>query len=165
METGKILLGKKVLIVDDEKDVLEVLIDLLSSCKIDTASSFEEAKRLLERNRYDMAILDIMGVDGFRLLGIAKKKSIPAIMLTAHALNEESLGKSIENGASYFVPKDKINEIDVFVADVLEAREKGKNPWFRWLRRLGSTFDAAFTGPEWRERQKEFLESLKKAGW
>lgn len=165
METSKILLGKRVLLVDDEKDVLEILIELLSSCKIDTASSFEQAKRLLERNRYDMAILDIMGVDGFRLLGIAKKKSIPAIMLTAHALNEESLGKSIENGASYFVPKDKINEIDVFVADVLEAKERGKNPWSRWLRRLGSTFDAAFTGPEWRERQKEFLESIKKAGW
>lgn len=165
METKKILLGKRVLLVDDEKDVLETLIELLRPCKIDTASSFEEGKRLLDRRPYDAAILDIMGVKGFELLQIARKRSIPAMMLTAHALNQESLGKSIEDGAAYFVPKEEIPRIDIYVADVLEAKEEKKNPWVRWLSRLGNTFDAVFTGPEWREDQKEFLEKLKNAGW
>jgi CheY-like chemotaxis protein len=48
METKKILRGKRVLIVDDEKDVLNVLVELLDMCKIDTASSFEQGKQLLE---------------------------------------------------------------------------------------------------------------------
>ena len=159
----KILLGKRVLVVDDEKDVLEQLIDLLQMCKIDAAASFEEARALLEAHPYDIAILDIMGVNGFELLKIAKSRNIPALMLTAKALNEKSLDESIKEGASYFVPKDEIDRIDMYVADVLEAIEKNKNPWVRWLERLGGTFDVIFTGPGWRDRQKEFKKHIDRA--
>ncbi|RJR51193.1 MAG: response regulator [Desulfobacteraceae bacterium] len=163
--TEQILLGKRVLVVDDEKDVLELLISLLGMCKIDAASSFEEAKNLLESNRYDVAVLDIMGVNGFELLKIATERNIPALMLTAWALNEESLEKSVQNGACYFVPKDEIGRIETYVADVLEAVEKRQNPWTRWLKRLGGNFDVIFTGPEWRERQRDLMEKLKRTGW
>ena len=165
MKTNQILLGKRVLVVDDEKDVLDLMVDLLRVCKIDTAASFEEAKRLLESNPYDIAVLDIMGVNGFELLKIANSRNIPALMLTAHALNSGSLDKSIKDGAAYFVPKNEISRIDTYVADVLEAKEKNKNPWARWLKRLGSTFDVLFTGPNWREEQKEFLKKLQKTEW
>ncbi len=158
MDTEKILKGKKVLIVDDEQDILDLLVELLSTCMVDPASSFEEAKRLLETEYYDIAVLDIMGVRGFELLKIANERRIPALMLTAHALSEESLRKSAEDGASYYVPKDEIGKIDVFVADVIEAREKKKNPWVRWYERLGNFFDKKFSGPNWREQQKEFWE-------
>jgi response regulator RpfG family c-di-GMP phosphodiesterase len=138
MDTDKILRGKRVLIVDDEQDILDLLVQLLSACMVDAASSFEEAKRLLETENYDIAVL------------------IPALMLTAHALSEETLRKSAEDGASYYVPKDEIGKIDVFVGDVIEAREKKKNPWVRWYERLGSFFDKKFSGPNWREQQREF---------
>jgi hypothetical protein len=49
-----------------------------------------------------------MGVKGFDLLEIAKKRNIPALMLTAHSLTLESLMKSIREGAAYFVPKEKM---------------------------------------------------------
>ena len=163
MDTSRIILGKRVLIVDDEEDILTALIELLRPCKIDTASSFEKAKGLLERHEYDLAVLDIMGVRGFELLEIAKTRHVPALMLTAHAMNEESLGKSMEEGAAYFVPKDKMAEIATYVADVLEAKEKNTNSWVRWFKRLGSTFDVAFTGPKWREQRKEFMEKLRDA--
>jgi CheY-like chemotaxis protein len=165
MDTSKILLGKRILIVDDEKDVLETLIELLGLCKIDAASSFEEGKRYLESHDYDMVILDIMGVEGFELLDIARNQGVPALMLTAHALNEESLGRSIEKGAAYFVPKEEMTQIDTYAADVLEAEEKKKNPWVRWFKRLGNSLDVAFTGPKWREEQKEFLQKLKNSEW
>ncbi len=45
MKADKVIKGKRVLVVDDEKDILETLVDLLDICKIDTASSFEEAKK------------------------------------------------------------------------------------------------------------------------
>jgi len=163
MDTDKVLLGKRLLIVDDEKDILETLTGLLNLCKIDRASSFEEAERLLERYEYDLVVLDIMGVKGFELLEIANKRNIPALMLTAHALNEESLTKSMREGAAYFVPKDKMDEIATYVADVLEAKESNKNPWTRWFDRLATFFDVAFTGPNWREQTKDFLEKLKRA--
>ena len=161
MDPQKIILGKKVLIVDDEKDVLDSLTEILNLCKIDTAGSFEEAKDLLEHNDYDIVVLDIMGVNGFELLEISKVKGIPALMLTAHALSEETLKKSAEEGAAYFVPKVEMQQIAIFVADVLEAKEKGKNPWVRWFDRLGVTFDSIFTGPNWREREKEFWDKVR----
>ena len=158
MDPKKILKGKIVLIIDDEKDILDSLTELLSSCKIDRASSFEKAKDLLEEYDYDIAVLDIMGVRGFELLEIANKRKIPALMLTAHALNEESLKKSVEDGAAYFVPKEEMSKIAVFVADVLEAKEKNQNPWVRWFKRLGSFYDRKFSGPNWREQHLEFWE-------
>lgn len=153
-----ILKGKWVLIVDDEQDVLDQLTELLDMCRIDTAASFEEGKRLLESNPYDIAVLDIMGVKGFELLEVANKQKIPALMLTAHALSEESLKKSAESGASYFAPKDEMDKIAIFVADVLEAIEKKKNPWSRWYSRLGGFYDKRFHGTDWREKEKEFWE-------
>jgi DNA-binding NtrC family response regulator len=165
METKKILRGKRVLIVDDEKDILNVLVELLDMCKVDTASSFDEAKHLLETEPYDIAVLDIMGVKGFDLLEIANKKGIPALMLTAHALTKDALKESAERGASYFAPKDEISKIDLFVADVLEAVEEKKNPWVRWFERLGSFYDKKFTGPSWREQEREFWDKkLKQIG-
>jgi DNA-binding response OmpR family regulator len=65
------LTGKRVLIVDDEEDVLDSLEDLLTMCKVMKASSFEEAKNLLMNGKFHLAILDIMGVDGYELLRIA----------------------------------------------------------------------------------------------
>jgi hypothetical protein len=105
-----------------------------------------------------------MGVKGYVLLKIANERNIPALMLTAHALSKD-LKKSAEEGASYYVPKDEISKIDVFVSDVLEAKEKDKNPWVRWFDRLGNFFDRKFSGPNWREQEREFwLERLKTRG-
>jgi DNA-binding response OmpR family regulator len=163
MDPKKLLQGKKILIVDDEPDVLESLIELLDMCRIDTASSFDEGERLLQDQNYDIAILDIMGVQGFELLKIANGQEIPALMLTAHALDEESLKKSAEDGAAYFAPKEKMHEIDLFVADVLEALQKKKSPWEKWFERLGGFYDKRFHGPNWREQERKFWEEkLKK---
>jgi DNA-binding response OmpR family regulator len=159
MEPEKMLKGKRVLIVDDEPDVLELLTELLDMCKLDPASSFEEAKELLENNYYHLAVLDIMGVQGYELLEIANKREIPALMLTAHAISEEHLKKSIQKGASFYAPKDEINNIATFVADVLEAKEKNRNVWAKWYERLSGFCDRRF-GPNWKEQDPEFWDSI-----
>jgi DNA-binding response OmpR family regulator len=64
MDKDKLLEGKRILIVDDEPDVLATLEDLLPMCVVTRASTFEHAKDLLEDHYFDMAILDIMGVAG-----------------------------------------------------------------------------------------------------
>jgi CheY-like chemotaxis protein len=154
----KELTGKRILIVDDEKDVLESLIELLDICKIDTASTFEDGKQLLETRNYDIAILDIMGVNGFELLEIAKKQKIPALMLTANSLTEKSLEKSFQDGAAYFAPKDRMQDIDLFITDVLDALDAKKSSWDKWLTRLGGYYDKRFQGTDWRDQEKKFWE-------
>lgn len=156
MSSTDILKGKRVLIVDDEPDVLESLIEILDACKIDTAVSFIAGKKLLESNDYDIAILDIMGVDGFDLLAIANEQHIPALMLTANSLNEKSIKHAAEKGAAYFAPKEKMSDIDLFAADVLSAVERKKSPWTKLFDRLSGFYDRKFHGREWREQEKSF---------
>jgi len=161
MDPQKALKGKRVLIVDDEEDILQFLMETLDVCKLDTARTFEEAKRLIENNFYHAAIFDIMGVRGYDLLDIAKEKDIPVLMLTAHAISTENLKVSVERGASYYAPKDEIARIDLFLADVLNAREKNKNVWAKWYERLSGFCDRRF-GPKWRDEDPEFWDSLLK---
>jgi DNA-binding response OmpR family regulator len=158
MKADKVMAGKRVLVVDDEKDVLVTLVNLLDICKVDAASSFEEGKKMMEENKYDIAVLDIMGVNGYELLKIAREKRIPALMLTAHALSGNDLKRSADEGAAYFAPKERIGDIRAFVADVLESIQTGKSPWHKVFDRLGTFYDKRFQGPHWREKEKEFWE-------
>jgi len=159
MREESLLEGKKILIVDDEPDVLDTLEDLLYICNISRASNFDEAKSFLEGKDFDFAILDIMGVAGFKLLEIANKRGVMAVMLTAHALNAENIVKSYREGAASYVPKDEMVNISNFLIDILEAKEKGINTWWRWLNRLGSFMRKRF-GKDWQSRNKPFWKTL-----
>lgn len=151
--------GKKILIVDDEADVLETLSELLSMCDVVTAQTYEEAKKKLETEYFDIAILDIMGVNGYKLLEIAKEKKIIGVMLTANALSVEDTVKSFKEGAASYVPKEKMEDIETFLTDILEAQQKGKSFMWRWLERLDSYYEKKF-GSDWKKDNKEFWEKF-----
>lgn len=157
--TSRLLNYQRILIVDDEKDVLDTLEALLTNCEVVKASTFKEAKDLLEVQHFDIAILDIMGVDGYKLLEIARRRKVIPVMLTAHALSPEDTIRSYKEGAAYYVPKEKMGEITTYLEDVLEAKERGKNLWSRWLSRFASYYDEKF-GKKWRLQDKEFWERL-----
>ena len=146
---------KRVLIVDDEPDILESLVGLLPMCRVEKAGTFDEAKALLESQYFDIAVLDIMGVDGYKLLEIANKRDVTAVMLTAHALSPEDTVKSFKEGAAYYVPKEKMSEIATYLNDILEAKHQGKPFLSRWLDTFGSYYDRKF-GPEWKKTDEEF---------
>jgi CheY-like chemotaxis protein len=151
--------GKKVLIVDDEPDVLETLRELLSMCDVTEAATFEQAKELLEAQVFDVAILDIMGVDGYRLLETARQRKIVPVMLTAHALSPEHTIKSYKRGAALYVPKDKMADIATYIEDVLEALSKGKSTWWRWLDRFESYYKKKFEAA-WKDKDEEFWKNF-----
>ncbi|MGD8386378.1 MAG: response regulator [Desulfobacteraceae bacterium] len=151
------LQGKRVLAVDDEPDVLDALEEILEMCVVVKAVDFETAKNLMDSQSFDFAILDIMGVDGYRLLEAAQDKGIVAVMLTAHALSVRDTVKSYQKGAASYVPKEKITELSQMLEDILEARERGKHFWWRWLDRMGAYYDKRF-GPDWQEQDREFWE-------
>jgi CheY-like chemotaxis protein len=153
------LKGKWILVVDDEEDILQMIYEFLETCKIDTASTYQEGKALLEKNPYHAAILDIMGVRGYDLLDIATRRNIPALMLTAHALTKEDLKKSAERGAAFYAPKDEISNIALYLADVLEARAKKQNSWAKWYERLSGFCDRRF-GKNWKDQDPDFWDHL-----
>jgi DNA-binding NtrC family response regulator len=161
MADDDILKGKKILVVDDEPDVLESLIEILEECNLETASSFESAKELFEKKEFDAAILDIMGVRGFDLLEIAAEKKIPALMLTAHGLNPDNLVGSIKLGAKSYIPKEKMSEIDTYLKEIFIAEEKGIEKSGNWFARLGSFFDKRF-GSGWKNKDKKFWDEFDK---
>jgi DNA-binding response OmpR family regulator len=86
---------KIILVVDDEPDVLETVGEILDMCLLYKAKSYEEGMEYLRGYTIDIAILDIMGVNGFELLKRSVDKGIPTVMLTAHALTPEALKKSM----------------------------------------------------------------------
>ncbi len=155
IKTEDLLKDRRILVVDDEPDILETVEELLDMCSLDTAATFDEAKKLLENNPYDMAILDIMGVSGYDILELAGKKDVPALMLTAHALTPENLKESIQRGADSYIPKDELANLVSHVADVIKARIEGKQGYGSWFSNLKPFFDKSF-GKGWRDRDRSF---------
>ena len=151
--------GKRILIVDDEPDVLDSLEELLPMCSLSRAETFDQARVLMEEREFDMAILDIMGVDGYQLLELARKKNITCVMLTAHALSPDNIKKSCRGGACSYIPKEEMINIEDFLLDVLKAQAKGENPWTSWYARLARFCEDKF-GPDWDKDEKEFWEKM-----
>ncbi len=147
---------KKILAVDDEPDILEVLESEITAtctgCLVHKATSYEEAVKFLQSRNYDLVILDIMGVRGFELLEIIVKNNMRAVMLTAHALTPESLSRARSLGARAFLPKTKISDIVPFLEDVFKYDfESG---WKRLLFALKDVF-AQIWGRQWESMEKE----------
>jgi len=141
-----ILDGKRILAVDDEPDVLNVLEEEITmgclDCKVDKATTYEAAAEKLKSQKYDLAILDIMGVRGFDLLSLAVGQKLKVAMLTAHALSPEALKRSYEMGAMAYLPKEKLGEIVPFLEDVLKYEYM--TGWKRLMEKLKGFFDDKF---------------------
>ena len=146
MSTESPLKGKTILAVDDEPDVLATLEELLDMCQVVKKTNYDEAAEYLNTGNPDLAILDIMGVDGFELLKLCVAKKIDAVMLTAHAFSIESLKKSLDLGARAYLPKEKMADIVSFLEDVV-TMEHNQN-WQRLFNRLGELLNATF-GADW----------------
>ncbi len=150
MAKDKLLERKRILLVDDEPDVLDTLEDLLPMCINTKAATYDQARTLLEEQYFDMAILDIMGVEGYELLKICNDKRVIGVMLTAYAVTPQNIKKSYEDGAASFVPKEEMHNITTFLTDIYEAREAGKSFWWRWFDRLADYCERKF-GPDWQK--------------
>jgi CheY-like chemotaxis protein len=155
VEETEMLKGKRILVVDDEEDILSTIVDILEDASVDTARDYASASRKIQTGGYDLAILDIMGVNGLKLLEETVARGIPTVMLTAHAMNPDTLMESIQKGAISYLPKESMAELDVLLNDLLGAYGRGEPPWKMLFEKLGAYFDQRF-GPQWREKHREF---------
>ena len=147
--------GKRILAVDDEADILETIEDILDMADVEVARDYASASEKIRTGRYDLAILDIMGVNGLALLDETVAKGIPTVMLTAHAVNPDTLMSSIRKGAISYLPKETLAELDELLEELLAAQAAGKPPWKLLFDRLGGYFDERF-GPDWKAKDKTF---------
>lgn len=149
------LKGLHVLAVDDEQDILDTIEDVLDEAQVDQAKDYDSASQKLKETKYDLAILDIMGVNGLVLLAEAVERDIPTVMLTAHSLNPASLKASILKGALSYLPKEELPKLDEFISEVLETHQSGGSTWKLLSKRLGNFFDRAF-GQDWMKDDPDF---------
>jgi response regulator RpfG family c-di-GMP phosphodiesterase len=109
----------KILIIDDEPNVLSVLYSLLCDryeCK--TASCAAEALELFREEQFDLILSDIMmpGMSGLELLEIIKQsEDSPTVILISGNLNIQSAIDSMRRGAYDYVTKP-FNLADVEIA-------------------------------------------------
>ncbi len=140
MMNNDLLKNRKILAVDDEMDVLDILQEQFDPFEIVTANSYEDAERLLTEKPFDLALLDIMGVNGFALLGLCREKGVPAAMLTAHSITVDSVNRALELGAVSFLPKQELANIREHVIEIFEGLDQGRSHWRRLFDRLGPFF-------------------------
>jgi two-component system, OmpR family, alkaline phosphatase synthesis response regulator PhoP len=104
--------NQKILAVDDEEDILELLkFNLLrEGYQVSCATSGEQALRLVRSENPDLIVLDLMlpGIDGLevtrRLKNDPDTKGIPVLMLTAKG-EEADIVTGLELGADDYITK------------------------------------------------------------
>ncbi len=112
--------GLSVLIIDDNKFTRDLLRKILVSfgiSDITPAASGEDALRQLQANLFDLVICDIVmdGMNGIQFVKslrcksvpVANARSVPIIMLTAHA-DEKLVIASLKAGANGYLVKPLI---------------------------------------------------------
>jgi len=160
MSTERILKDKTVLVVDDEPDILDAIAEQLDMCRIYRAKDYEIAMQLMAGFKFDIVLLDIMGVRGFELLKKSVSKGFPTVMLTAHAMTPEALKESIKLGAVSFLPKEMMAELDTYLAGVITNSRQ--IVWKKLLDQLSGYFERQF-GADWKKKDdffKKFEEEL-----
>lgn len=105
-----ILPFKKILIVDDHIEIIELMTDFLEMehYEVYSAKNAEEAETLLREMTIDCIILDIMlpGIDGFTLCKrIRKESEVPILFLSANHQTDADKIRGLMLGADDYIVK------------------------------------------------------------
>ncbi|MFN4219516.1 MAG: response regulator transcription factor [bacterium] len=108
----KIGAGQKILIIDDEENIVDLLSNILTHSGFVVIGAFngESGIEKAIKEKPHIIILDIMmpGMDGFEVLKRLKEdeqtSDIPVIMLTAKT-EDSAVIESWRKGAEFYIPK------------------------------------------------------------
>jgi CheY-like chemotaxis protein len=119
-------MSKKILVVDDDVDVLETRKIVLehNNFEVVTATNIKVAEEILDKNSIDLIILDVMmekDSDGFNFAQFVKGderfKSIPIILATA--VNQRTKFKFDLEKDGNFLPVEKFMEKPIDPDDLI----------------------------------------------
>ena len=124
----------KILIVDDEADIREILQFNLENAgyEADCAASAEEALEILSPD-HDLILLDVMmeGMSGFKMAEVVRKElenQIPIIFLTAKNAENDLLTGVSAGGDDYISKPFSIHEVIARVKAVLRRSSTAQDP-------------------------------------
>jgi DNA-binding NtrC family response regulator len=118
----------RLLVVDDEENVVQILQDLFSErpYDVDTVTSGEEALDRLDANRYDLLLTDINlpGVNGLKVVEAAKAADPDMVMIviTGYASTGTAIDALRQGAYDYITKPFDLWEVDQIVARGLESR-------------------------------------------
>ncbi|KGE13220.1 hybrid sensor histidine kinase/response regulator transcription factor [Sphingobacterium deserti] len=123
----------RILIVDDNDDVLELLIDHFQQfANVSSAPNGEEALALIDQTEVDLIITDVMMplLDGLSFCKHIKQhvstSHIPVVMLTARAYDMDEIG-GLTAGADVYVKKPfDLRKLSLQVRNLLQVRYRIK---------------------------------------
>lgn len=118
----------KVLLVDDEKELIATLAERLSfrGFEVDIATTAEAAIQMAEANRYDLAVLDVKmpKIRGFEMKKILEKKqpNMKFLFMTGHGSENDFQMAAAQTGEEFYLVKPV--ELDVLIMKMKQAMEK-----------------------------------------
>lgn len=119
----------KILIVEDEKAIADLVSIHLKRAgyECDLATNGKKGADLIEKNSYDLILLDIMlpEIDGYELMEYIEPMGIPVIFMTAKGSVKDRV-KGLHMGADdYLVKPFSMDELIARVESVLRRYHKG----------------------------------------
>ncbi len=128
------LLRKRILLVDDEQELLDMVLSILTEYgfhNIQTAKSIKEAMTEAEKSRPELAVLDVMLPDGSGFDFMEKLRQngdCPVLFLTACGEDDDKF-RGFGLGADDYIVKPFLpKELLLRVMAVLRRSYKGENP-------------------------------------
>jgi signal transduction histidine kinase len=118
----------RILVVDDEENVVQILVDLLSEgpYTVDTVSSGEEALSILRKQPYDLILTDINlpGVNGLEVVSAAKEADpeTVVVVITGYASTGTAIDALRQGAYDYITKPFDLWELDQIVARGLGSR-------------------------------------------
>ena len=132
----------RVLVVDDDTKMRELLLDTLSALGYQTlgAQDGEEALSLLDKEKIDLVVTDIRmpKMDGVVLLGEIKKKNphLPVVLITGFDYIYP-IEEIMEKGANGFISKPfRIGRIEELMSKILKTGADGNKNQGRWPKKI-----------------------------
>jgi DNA-binding response OmpR family regulator len=120
-------MSTKVLIVDDEKDFLDIMAERMGArgMEVSTATSAEDALKMVLKESYDAVIMDLMmpEMDGFKALKLFKetRSDMSIILLTANVPEEKCI-EAIKLGAMDVIEKPA--DLNLLTQKIEEAKAR-----------------------------------------